>query len=60
MAENVLDKIIKKKIERIRNLKTSIKLSSLKDLIDKNNNFLNLLFFHFSFELFFQEHFQPF
>ena len=41
MAENVLDKIIKKKIERIRNLKNSIKLSSLKDLIDKNNNFLN-------------------
>ena len=41
MAENVLDKIIKKKIERIRNLKNSIKLGSLKDLIDKNNNFLN-------------------
>ena len=41
MAENVLDKIIKKKIERIKNLKDSIKLDSLKDLIDKNDNFLN-------------------
>ena len=41
MAENVLDKIIKKKIERIKNLKDSIELDSLKDLIDKNDNFLN-------------------
>ena len=41
MSENVLDKIIKKKSEILVNLKKTIKLNSLKDLIDKNNSFIN-------------------
>jgi indole-3-glycerol phosphate synthase len=41
MSENVLDKIIKKKSEILVNLKKTIELNSLKDLIDKNNSFIN-------------------
>ena len=41
MSENVLDKIIKKKSETLINLKKTIELNSLKDLIDKNNSFIN-------------------
>jgi indole-3-glycerol phosphate synthase len=41
MPENILDKIIKKKNEKIHNLKKTIKLSSLTDIIDKNNIFIN-------------------
>ena len=41
MAENILEKIIKKKKERIENLKRSISLDSLKDLINTNNKFTN-------------------
>ena len=41
MSENILEKIIKKKVEKIDNLKKSIELESLKDLIDKNNTFIN-------------------
>ena len=41
MSENILKKIIKKKIERIDILKKSIKLNSLNEIIDKNNTFIN-------------------
>ena len=41
MAENVLEKIINKKIERIVNLKKTISLESLDELIDKNKIFIN-------------------
>ena len=41
MAENILEKIIKKKKERIENLKRSISLDSLKELINTNNKFTN-------------------
>ena len=41
MAENILEKIIKKKIEKIENLKKNTKLEFLIDLIDKNNSFIN-------------------
>ena len=41
MAENVLEKIINKKIERIENLKKTISLDSLNELIDKNKKFFN-------------------
>ena len=41
MPENILEKIIKKKKERIENLKRSISLDSLKDLINTNNKFTN-------------------
>jgi indole-3-glycerol phosphate synthase len=41
MPENILEKIIKKKVEKIYNLKKNIKLSSLTDLIDKNGLFIN-------------------
>ena len=41
MAENILEKIIKKKKERIESLKKSISLDSLKDLINTNNKFTN-------------------
>ena len=43
MSENILEKIIKKKEEKILNLKRTTNLSSLKELIDKNNeSFSNL------------------
>ena len=41
MAENILEKIIKKKIEKIENLKKTTKLETLIESIDKNNSFIN-------------------
>ena len=41
MSENILEKIIKKKIERIDVLKKSINLNSLNEIIDKNKSFIN-------------------
>ena len=41
MSKNILEEIIKKKIEKIDNLKKSISLNSLTDIINKNNSFLN-------------------
>ena len=41
MAENILEKIIKKKIERIDLLKKSISLNSLIEKIDENKSFIN-------------------
>ncbi|MDC0150815.1 indole-3-glycerol phosphate synthase TrpC [Candidatus Pelagibacter sp.] len=41
MAENVLEKIIKKKIEKIVNLKKTISLESLDELINTNQTFIN-------------------
>ena len=41
MANNILEKIIKRKIEKIEKLKQNIDLSHLKELIDKNNTYLN-------------------
>ena len=41
MSENILEKIIKKKIIKINNLKKTLSLESLKDIIDKNDTFLN-------------------
>ena len=41
MAENVLEKIIQKKSEKIVNLKKTISLDSLNDLINANGTFIN-------------------
>jgi indole-3-glycerol phosphate synthase len=41
MAENVLEKIIKKKSEKIENLKKTISLDSLNELINTNKTFIN-------------------
>ena len=41
MSKNILEEIIKKKIEKIDNLKKSTSLNSLTDIINKNNSFLN-------------------
>ena len=41
MAENVLEKIIKKKSEKIVNLKKTISLDSLNELIDTNKTFID-------------------
>jgi len=41
MSENVLEKIIKKKIERIDLLKKSISLKSLSEKINENKSFIN-------------------
>jgi hypothetical protein len=41
MPENVLEKIIKKKIEQIENFKKSISIGSLNELIEKNKTFIN-------------------
>ena len=41
MSKNILEKIIQKKILKIDNLKNNIKLNYLKDLIYKNNTFIN-------------------
>jgi len=41
MAENTLEKIIKKKIVKINNLKKNITIDSLKDKIKENNSFIN-------------------
>ena len=42
MAENILEKIIKKKIEKIENSKKSISIGALNDLIEKNKTFINI------------------
>ena len=41
MSENILNKIITKKIERVDALKKSITLDSLNEIIDKNNTFID-------------------
>ena len=41
MPENVLEKIIKKKIEKIEDSKKSISIDSLNELIEKNKTFIN-------------------
>jgi len=41
MPENILEKIVKKKIEKIENLKKTISIESLKDEINKNESFIN-------------------
>jgi len=41
MSKNILEEIIKKKINKIDNLKKSTSLNSLTDIIDKNNSFFN-------------------
>ena len=41
MPENVLDKIIKKKIEKIVNLKKTTSISTLNELIEKNKTFVD-------------------
>ena len=41
MAENVLEKIIKNKSEKLVNLKKTISLDSLNELIDTNKTFIN-------------------
>ncbi len=41
MPENVLEKIIKKKTEKIENSKKSISIDSLNELIEKNKMFIN-------------------
>ena len=41
MLENVLEKIIQKKSEKITNLKKNISLNSLNEMIDKNKSFIN-------------------
>ena len=41
MTENVLEKIINKKIEKIVNLKKTISLESLDELINTNKTFIN-------------------
>ena len=41
MAENILEKIIKKKIEKIVNLKKTTSVDSLNELININKTFIN-------------------
>jgi len=41
MAENILEKIIEKKKEKIENLKRTVYIESLNDLIDKNIGYLD-------------------
>ena len=41
MPKNILEEIIKKKIEKIDILKNSTSLNSLTNIIDKNNSFIN-------------------
>ena len=41
MAENILEKIITKKTARVKNLKKSITIETLKEKIDKNKTFIN-------------------
>ena len=41
MPENILEKIIKKKIEKVDILKKSIDLKSLDELINKNKTYIN-------------------
>jgi len=41
MPENILEKIIKKKVEKIESIKKTTNLETLKELIDKNNSFID-------------------
>ena len=41
MSENILEKIIKKKIEKIDKLKKHITIKSLEEKIEQNNSFVN-------------------
>ena len=41
MSENILEKIIQIKKAKIENLKKITELSDLKDVINKNNSFIN-------------------
>ena len=41
MSENILEKIIKKKIEKIYFLKNTINVKSLNEIINKNNSFID-------------------
>ena len=41
MAENTLEKIIEKKINKINNLKKNITIASLKKKISENNSFID-------------------
>ena len=41
MSENILEKIIKKKIEKIDKLKKHITIKSLEEKIKQNNTFIN-------------------
>ena len=41
MAENILNKIINKKAQRLNELKKTISIDSLKEKIDKNKTFFN-------------------
>ena len=41
MSENILEKIIRKKTEKIINLKKTIELNLLRDLINKNNTYID-------------------
>ena len=41
MSENILEKIIKKKIEKIDELKKHITINSLEEKIEQNNTFIN-------------------
>ena len=41
MSENILEKIIKKKIEKIDLLKKTVDVKSLNDIINKNNSFID-------------------
>ena len=41
MSENILQKIVQKKSEKIKNLKKTMQLNTIKDLIDKNNLYIN-------------------
>ena len=41
MSENILEKIIKKKIEKVESLKKTTSLEILKELIDKNKSFID-------------------
>jgi indole-3-glycerol phosphate synthase len=41
MSENILEKIIKKKIEKIDLLKKTIEVKSLNEIINKNNSFID-------------------
>ena len=41
MSKNILQEIIKKKIETINILKKSTNISSLNEIINKNNSYIN-------------------
>jgi len=45
MSENILEKIIRKKIEKIDILKKSVSIDSLKDKINEIKSFINFIFF---------------